>query len=151
MGSLRLVAVGALLQLRELELVMVAQAGHVGLGAAIERSSAGDVDGRQRLLVETDLERDLDVAEAARAGSVDRGPQVGPDQHAPIRPGDVDPTLDGSGEPEVVGQWQRDATYVEVADGPNRLGQQPGQRVRERGRDGHRGTGGRLPSCSSWP
>ena len=71
----------------EVELVVVGQAGDVGLVVGGQGPARGQVDGRQELLLETQAERDDDVAQAAAALDGEGGLDVRADEDAAVRPG----------------------------------------------------------------
>ena len=78
----------------EVELVVVGQARDVGLVVDRQRPAGRQVERRQVLLLEPDLDRELDVAQAAAALERERRPQVGVGQDAAVGPQEPDPAVD---------------------------------------------------------
>ena len=91
-----------------------------------------EVERRQGLLLDEDLDRDLDVAEAAAALGLEARRQVGDDEQAAVRPGEADVALDRVGQAEVVTEIDRDAGDLVVARGAGLVAEQPGDVPGER-------------------
>jgi hypothetical protein len=74
----------------ELDLVVIVQPEDVGFGFRVYRKATGRIDGRQRLLLDLDLDWPVQLAEAAAAALLDRRGEPAADQQAAIGPGEPD-------------------------------------------------------------
>src|SRR3954468_14630530 len=105
----------------EVELVMVRQPDDALLllgRVRWERCAGLEVDRGPGLLLELGPDRDVDVAQAARALHRQDGRDVGVDDEASIRAGDVDATFDRTGEAELLAEIDADVVEDVVADCP---------------------------------
>ena len=95
----------------DVELVVVGQAEEliVAFFARYDGMTGVEVDRRQCLLLDRDMYRDLDVADAPTAFGSQAGIELGDDEEAAVRPGEPDMTLDRVGQAEVVAEIDRGA------------------------------------------
>ena len=117
---------------------MVGQAEGVGLGRSIDRLARRDVECREDLLRDPEVERDLDVDEAAAACPRDHRPQRRVEEDPAVRPGDIDDAVEGLDEAQIIVDRDRDPGDLVRPLAPGRLAEKAGER-KEHGLDaGHR-------------
>ena len=109
----------------EVELVMVGKSERLVLLARLRlnRRPGVDVDRGQDLFIERDLDRNLDVDEAAAALGFDRCLEARAYDQAAVRSGEADMTFDRFGEAEVVAEVDRGTGDFVVASGTRIIGE----------------------------
>ena len=92
----------------EVQLVVVRQAGDVGLVIGRKWAAGREVERGEVLLLEPDLDREHDVGEAPAALEIERRPQVRVGQDPAVGAQEPDTSLDGGGKQQVFAEIDRD-------------------------------------------
>ena len=118
-------------QWREVQLVVVGQAGDVRLRRSVDRHAGREVDARQRLLAIGNVEGHLDVAGGSGCTRRRSRSRSARDEDAPVRPGDatrpsIGSTRRRSSGSGIVTPWTSNGA------GPGGLGEEPREGVGQR-------------------
>jgi hypothetical protein len=116
----------------QIELMVVRQAQGIRSVGRLERQAAGQVDAGQSFLVEIDLDRPLDLAQAPGAGLGDCGREPATDEQTPVRPAQPQLALEIAALDQIGPEVQRRRRDGDVPDRPYRLRQEPGNVEDER-------------------
>ena len=116
----------------QLQLVMVAETGRVGLCGRVHWLPARKINAGQDLVIEPELQRHLDRAKAAAAFRLESGAEIGPHQDPPVCPDEAQPSLDRIGQTPVAVERHGDAGQRVVLSSAGWISQQPGDVERER-------------------
>src|SRR6478672_10885029 len=116
----------------QVEFVVVGQAGDVRLVVDRQGAAGRQVECREVLLLEADLDGEFDVAQTAAALESERRSEVRVGQDPAVGPEQPDPAIDRAREPQVLAQIDRDVLDLEDAIRTGIVGQQAGDVPGER-------------------
>ena len=137
----------------QVELVVVGQAGDIGLVVVASGLPVAEIERGKVLLLEVHRDREFDVAQAAAALEREGGLEVGEGDDPAVGVEQADAAVDRSCELEVLAEVDRRVVDLEMTLGSRGVAEEPGDvpgEGRARGADrGHRGVSTGSPASSS--